>query len=569
MKGLFRVTVGAATTALALLAFAGTATATDFCVPDTSIPGCPAGAVVPLGSDAAAKIEGGTGGDPADGVPDTVHIGAGTYADPGSFTASGSDPLTVIGAGREKTFLTSSAASNTYVLNLFSGNTREITIRDLAVLIPASFPNNAGAGVIAQADRFESVDLISRNEKSTGVFNPDGGTSFEDFRAFGQSGGSFGAVFYQYNACGSGEFTIDRAEISDAGSGLIWACSEVPATVNRIHLSGVDDAIDVSSGGQASVTNALIESSEGPPIRLYNGSNKITSLALNHLTVVATGDPNQPAIRARVDGLASPTKNIEISLANSIVSGFQNTWSLEAPSDPVKGNINLSAAYSDLIGSGLTSGESFADQSTGNIDAAPGFAGATDFHLVPGSPAIDAGDPLPNLPALDLDGKLRPVDGNGDGNLVRDMGAYEFQPPPSCETDQSLCPPSCETDRSFCAPSCETDQSLCPSPPDTTAPEVTRVKFRFRRGRGGALRFRLSEQATVRIRFAPIPRKAPKGKQRKVLKITRKAKQGAVKIKLARRRLKPGRYRLTITATDQSGNRSKPLRRKVRAKRGS
>ncbi|MHC4501237.1 MAG: choice-of-anchor Q domain-containing protein, partial [Planctomycetota bacterium] len=68
-----------------------------------------------------------------------------------------------------------------------------------------------------------------------------------------------------------------------------------------------------------------------------------------------------------------------------------------------------------------------------------------DYHLLPGSPCIDAGDnnsvppdttdfdgdgnttePMP----WDLEGNPRIVDGNNDGNAVVDMGAYEYFVPP-------------------------------------------------------------------------------------------------------------------------------------------
>jgi hypothetical protein len=79
---------------------------------------------------------------------------------------------------------------------------------------------------------------------------------------------------------------------------------------------------------------------------------------------------------------------------------------------------------------------------TGNIDADPLFAdpGNSDFHLMAGSPCIDAADntTVPAWVTVDLDGKARFVDdlvttdtGNGTPPIV-DMGAYEF---PFCFAD--------------------------------------------------------------------------------------------------------------------------------------
>ena len=49
---------------------------------------------------------------------------------------------------------------------------------------------------------------------------------------------------------------------------------------------------------------------------------------------------------------------------------------------------------------------------------------------MPGSPCIDAGtnEPASGLPADDLDGNPRPLDGDGDTVAIADMGAYEFNP---------------------------------------------------------------------------------------------------------------------------------------------
>lgn len=57
-----------------------------------------------------------------------------------------------------------------------------------------------------------------------------------------------------------------------------------------------------------------------------------------------------------------------------------------------------------------------------------------DLRLQPCSPVVDGGSngALPNDVTVDLDGDPRFVDGNGDGSVVVDMGAYEFQADVEC-----------------------------------------------------------------------------------------------------------------------------------------
>jgi predicted outer membrane repeat protein len=65
----------------------------------------------------------------------------------------------------------------------------------------------------------------------------------------------------------------------------------------------------------------------------------------------------------------------------------------------------------------------------GNITNAPLFvdAAAGNYRLRPDSPCIDAGTNLSAIITNDLDGRPRPVDGNGDGVAAFDIGAYEFR----------------------------------------------------------------------------------------------------------------------------------------------
>lgn len=65
---------------------------------------------------------------------------------------------------------------------------------------------------------------------------------------------------------------------------------------------------------------------------------------------------------------------------------------------------------------------------TGNLQADPTFVGGMNYHVLPGSPILDAG-PAPAEfaanPCLDLDGGPRQRDWDGDGYAHRDLGAYE------------------------------------------------------------------------------------------------------------------------------------------------
>ena len=49
-----------------------------------------------------------------------------------------------------------------------------------------------------------------------------------------------------------------------------------------------------------------------------------------------------------------------------------------------------------------------------------------EYHLSPGSPAIDVGSEV-DIPLIDFDGSPRPVDSDGDLVPAADIGAFEFQ----------------------------------------------------------------------------------------------------------------------------------------------
>ena len=176
---------------------------------------------------------------------------------------------------------------------------------------------------------------------------------------------------------------------------------------------GIFDAGDVlnctftGTLGGAALTNARTVTN----CRFINNQHNamVTRLDYHSLVTHCTFINNEIGITNAQDGTTTVT--------NCIIRGSLLA-AIEGPA---------TVSYSDIEGGW---------EGPGNIDSDPLFADA-DGRLSAGSPCIDAGtnDPPGGLPPTDIEGNPRPLDGNGDGKAVADMGAWEHPAVPVQQQD--------------------------------------------------------------------------------------------------------------------------------------
>jgi hypothetical protein len=187
--------------------------------------------------------------------------------------------------------------------------------------------------------------------------------------------------------------------------------------------------IHVSDGGSADVVDSII----------------VDNLTKDHGGAVSTGQATVNLTNVLITGNETTSDNgnvlavneSDVTIINSTISdnnpqGAQAVilWSgnltitnsimwnnaLNLQGDPPCPTC-FTVTYSDIEGSW---------PGTGNLNEDPLFVDAGDYHLRPGSPAIDTGTDT-GAPDHDLGGNPRPLDGDGDSTAVTDMGAYELR----------------------------------------------------------------------------------------------------------------------------------------------
>ena len=258
------------------------------------------------------------------------------------------------------------------------------------------------------------------------------------------------------SANGAGSCIID---CEGDGRGFSFQSGETPATV----LDGFTITGGYAHGGAGinclnfsspTIKNCVIRNNSTPPAGapsgggLYcaNSSPALINCTITQNTSLLNGggiylhNANPRISNCTISGnTANRGGGIYAYYASNPTMTNSIMWKNTAPNGPeiymrgssVYGYPTLTVSYSDVEG-GQEAASVFTGTKLiwgeGNIDADPAFAFADDAYLLPSSPCIDVGtnNPPGGLPQTDRDGNPRPLDGNGDGISLADMGAHEY-----------------------------------------------------------------------------------------------------------------------------------------------
>jgi hypothetical protein len=219
-----------------------------------------------------------------------------------------------------------------------------------------------------------------------------------------QIGGATGYNAYDNTISG---ILVERNHISScANNGIYLVAGESGAHDNLIENTVIRDTFI----GDCTDTGVLIhgESASSP-------NNTIDGVTVANLTIVDNGIGSAWAGGFNINSRHASNIISNVVISNTILWG--NNFS-----DGVRGSlVPESVTYSILNDVRFTGTD-------GNIYLSPEFVdpAARDYHLEADSPCVDTGDPSGlHIGVRDLDGRVRPWDGDGDTVTVVDRGAWE------------------------------------------------------------------------------------------------------------------------------------------------
>lgn len=275
--------------------------------------------------------------------------------------------------------------------------------------LPHKIFDNLGGGVYSRGELTVSKCAIVGNTSDSdtgGDFDLGGGIAIESGTVeivdstFSGNNADYGAGLW----VGGGNVTIANTTLSRNINGYVGG------------------GICVMGGNVSAVNTTVSENETGVFVDTNASATFINATIVNNRTFTVIFLPEGIPLA----GLSGPG---QISLGNSIVVGNQleqqdyNLGTVQSLGYNLVGSSGT-IPYDWLLPSDRV--ESLAYLQLGPLQ---NNGGPTKTHaLLPGSHAIDAANPT-SFPSTDQRGVNRPLDGNGDGNLAPDIGAFERSSP--------------------------------------------------------------------------------------------------------------------------------------------
>jgi len=402
----------AAVVCAATLTFVPAAGANVLCVHQ---PGqaCPAGSV-----DKGSSLQGALDSAGSDGQATTIDVLAGTYA--GGELSLSTEPLQIAGAGASKTIL--SGGSPALVLGCAGGcSSGTFAVHDLGIQL-----TDPGATAFGLSGSFDAHDVaVTATPAATGALTGVALAGTATLERATVTLPQNGAPTTAIAATG-----VDRASdlnlTADIGAS---AASSGTLGVSRATIAA-DVAAAQSQSTGLSIDSSVIRLSGTATAAGTAVSNGVAArVSLLNTTILATGT-GDVALSLQSDGLADGDHQAIGSVVNSILWGLSSAATCSAGFEGQ--HPALTETYDDVDPlTGAT--DPFCIATTGHLlSVTPGYVSTTDLDLRHDSPLVDKGDPSTSTPAgtTDFEGLARLADGDGNGTLIRDIGAYEYQHAP-------------------------------------------------------------------------------------------------------------------------------------------
>jgi hypothetical protein len=378
----------------------------------------------------------------ASAEPDRIDLAAGVYTGP--FSYGGASKVEIVGAGAGSTTIQTASGSG---LNVADGSGSRIA--DLMVEVTGGM---TVYGIHLGAPSATIENVVLKRTAGDNVF----GLTITGADAVVRGSSAEGAFIRGFEVQAPGAQLSDvRTRIDGTGTAVEVDSNTATATVRRSRLTAGGVGAAATFSGKLTISDSVIDVRESASAKgllagdYNNPAAHASTIDAERVTIVG-GGAGYAGVQA-LAGSADEADDMEITLRDSIVTGFSTAFDCQESGNVPAGTITVSdtATVGETTNNcvdGLNPPAPPTDPgvSTTRIsDRPPRFVDGigTDFRLRWDSELRDLGRTTPGAGLTDLAGAPRVVDGDGRAGAAPDLGAFEYQRSPPALLDLSVYPP--------------------------------------------------------------------------------------------------------------------------------